>query len=172
MSELDDFRRAKDDFFAHDPQSPLTATQRAAFHGLAYFDENPALVFDVAPEVLDPQERVEMQTSTGDAATYLRWARARFAVGGEEAALTIYRDPIAGALFVPFRDATSGEESYGAGRYLEPEPAPGGRLHLDFNVAYNPYCAYNEAWSCPIPPAENRLAVPIRAGERRFHDED
>ncbi len=94
----------------------------------------------------------------------------RFRVDGAEAALTVYRDLEQGALFVPFRDATSGMESYGAGRYLEPEPAPGGRLHVDFNYAYNPYCAYNDAWSCPLPPAENTLRVPIRAGERAFHD--
>jgi uncharacterized protein (DUF1684 family) len=169
MTDLDDFRHAKDDFFAHDPQSPLTATQRADFHGLAYFDEQPALAFELAPEVLDPQERVEMQTSTGDVAVYLRWARVHFAVDGRAATLTIYRDAVDGALFVPFRDATCGDESYGAGRYLEPEPLPGGHLRLDFNYGYNPYCAYNEAWSCPVPPAENRLAVPIRAGERAVH---
>ena len=72
-------------------------------------------------------------------------------------------------LFVPFRDATSGKETYGAGRYLEVEsPGPDGRVRVDFNAAYNPYCAYNPDWSCPIPPGENWLSVPIRAGEKTF----
>ena len=83
----------------------------------------------------------------------------------------IYRDPQDGALFLPFRDTTSGAESYGAGRYLEVEPTDDGKLRVDFNYAYSPYCAYcayNDRWSCPIPPAENRLGVAIRAGERSF----
>ena len=73
-----------------------------------------------------------------------------------------------GELFLPFADATSGVETYGAGRYLEPEALPDGRMSVDFNYAYNPYCAYNERWSCPITPAENRIDVPIRGGERIF----
>jgi hypothetical protein len=72
-----------------------------------------------------------------------------------------------GGYFLPFMDATSGDETYGAGRYLEIEPLPGGKLLVDFNMAYNPYCAYNEYWSCPIPPKENRLSVPIEAGEKQ-----
>lgn len=68
--------------------------------------------------------------------------------------------------FLPFVDSLRGEETYGAGRYLEPEEGPDGRFHIDFNLAYNPYCAYNENWSCPLTPFENRLNVPIRAGEK------
>ncbi len=74
-----------------------------------------------------------------------------------------------GELFLPLRDATSGEETYGAGRYLEPQPAAEGWVLMDFNCLYSPYCAYNEAWSCPLPPRENWLSVPIRAGEKTFH---
>ena len=70
--------------------------------------------------------------------------------------------------FLPFADALAGTETYGAGRYLDPEAIGDGRFLLDFNLAYNPYCAYNEQWSCPITPRDNRLAVPIRAGERLF----
>ena len=81
-------------------------------------------------------------------------------------ALTVYANPQ--GFFLPFVDALAGTETYGAGRYLDPEPLGGGRVLLDFNRAYNPYCAYNEQWSCPITPRENRLAVPIRAGEKLF----
>lgn len=168
MSELEAFRLAKDEFFRHDADSPLTLEQRSGFRGLSYFDENAALALELEPELLRPRERVEMQTSTGDEATYERWARVRFAVDGEPAEIVIYRDPQDGALFLPFRDATSGTESYGAGRYLEVEQTDDGKLRVDFNYAYSPYCAYNDRWSCPIPPAENRLGVAIRAGERSF----
>jgi uncharacterized protein (DUF1684 family) len=71
--------------------------------------------------------------------------------------------------FLPFADALAGVETYGAGRYLEPEPVGDGQFVVDFNLAYNPYCAYNDDWSCPITPRENRLTVPIRAGEKLYH---
>ena len=91
----------------------------------------------------------------------------RFDVAGERVALIAYEQ--GDELFIPFRDATSGKETYGAGRYVEAEPLGGGRFTLDFNRAYNPYCAYNDAWRCPLPPSENWLAVAIRAGELSFH---
>jgi uncharacterized protein len=168
MSDLTDFRAAKDQFFRSDPQSPLLPQQQASFQGLTYYDENPALVIEAVPEPFPDQETIEMQTSTGDIASYVRWSRIRFEVDGEEAALTVFRDAGSGALFLPFQDANAGGETYGAGRYLEVEAVDGGRLQVDFNYAYNPYCAYNERWSCPIPPSENRLTVAVRAGEQTF----
>jgi len=166
---LDQFRAEKDTLFRDHPHSPLDRSERESFRGLQYYPENPGLVFDVEPQLFDPPELVEMQTSTGDDATYLRWGRVTFAVDGQEASLPVYRDPGSGSLFLPFQDASAGGETYGAGRYLEVEELPGGRLHLDFNYAYNPYCAYGEGWSCPIPLAENRLRVAIRAGEKTYH---
>jgi hypothetical protein len=168
MGELDDFRRGKDEFFREDPHSPLTAAQRREFAGLRYYPEDPALRLAVQPQAFEEPELVEMQTSTGDTARYLRWARIEFAVEGQAAALTVYRDPGSGDMFLPFQDANAGGETYGAGRYLEPEELSDGRLLVDFNYAYNPYCAYNEDWSCPIPLPENRLRVPVRAGEMSF----
>lgn len=168
MSELSGFRAAKDEFFRTDEHSPLLPEQRAAFSGLVYYDENASLVLELEPQPFADQETIEMQTSTGDVAAYVRWARVHFEVGGEPAALTVYRDAQSGGLFLPFQDANAGGETYGAGRYLDIEPIDGGRLRVDFNYAYNPYCAYNEMWSCPLPPAENRLQVAIRAGEQTF----
>lgn len=171
MSELEDFRRDKDDFFAHHPQSPLTPEQRERFTGLAYFPEAPALVVETALETdgVDREEPVVLQTSTGDEQVYRRAGVVRFEVEGQRARITLFESDVQYELFVPFRDATSGAETYGAGRYLEVEPpGPDGRVVVDFNLAYNPYCVYNPHWSCPIPPAENRLTVPIRAGERSF----
>ena len=84
--------------------------------------------------------------------------------------LTVFRDSDRGSLFIPFRDASAGGETYEVGRYLEPQARPDGTLEVDFNYAYNPFCAYGEGWSCPIPPEENRLAVTIAAGEKAFTD--
>ncbi len=93
----------------------------------------------------------------------------RFEVGGEPTQVTLFASEGSRELFLPFRDATSGTQTYGAGRYLEVEPASlDGTVEVDFNYAYNPYCAYNPQWSCPIPPGENWLAVPIGAGEQSF----
>ena len=107
-----------------------------------------------------------MQTSTGDMQTYTRYGRFKFSVDGEEAELTIYKEK--SSYFLPFVDSLAGKETYGAGRYLEPEPLGNEKFLVDFNMAYNPYCAYNEYWSCPLTPSENRLQVPIKAGEKVF----
>lgn len=171
MTEISDFRQAKDDYFRTSSDSPLTPEQQAEFQGLQYYPENSELVFELMPEPFDDQELVTMQTSTGDSANYLRWARATFSVDGQQAGLTLYRNPGTGDIFLPFQDAGRGSETYGAGRYLDVQEAGAGRVLLDFNYAYNPYCAYNDDWSCPLPPAENRLNVHIRAGEKVFHEE-
>jgi len=167
MDELVDFRRGKDDFFAHHPQSPLTRSQKQEFKGLAYFPEASELRLEVEVEVLSEQEEIEMQTSTGDVQFYRRFGRFHFQVEGRECTLTIYNSE--GGYFLPFVDGLAGVETYPAGRYLEPELEPDGRFLVDFNLAYNPYCAYNDQWSCPLTPFENRLKAPIRAGEKVFH---
>ena len=161
---LTQWRTAKDDAFGSPKQSPLTPEQIAQFQGLHYFPEDPSLRFEPTVEPYDPQEMVEMETSTGETATYIRWGHVRFTVDGQAQALTVFRDPAQQHWFLPFRDATSGTETYGAGRYLEPESGKNDTLILDFNYAYNPFCAYNAQWTCPLPPAENRLPVPIPAG--------
>jgi uncharacterized protein (DUF1684 family) len=169
MSELDEFRRDKDEFFRDDPRSPLTPEQRANFAGLSYFPENPRLRIEAELGTgVDLDEDIVMQTTTGGTQVYRRAGKVRFEVDGQPAEITLYKSPDQHELFVPFRDATSGSETYGAGRYLEVGPPMDGRVVVDFNDAYNPYCAYNPEWSCPIPPGENWLAVPIRAGEKDF----
>ncbi len=166
MTTPEAFRRRKDRFFKTDPRSPLTARQREAFDGLLYYPLDPGLRYELPLEEFPEKREVWLQTSTGDQVCYQRWGRIRFAVGGQPVALVIYAVPGTGNFFLPFRDATSGVETYAGGRYLEIDSLPDGRVIVDFNLAYNPYCAYNPHWSCPIPPDENRLPVPIRAGER------
>ena len=164
MTELEAFRKQKDEFFARDPHSPLTAEQRKDFNGLQYFPENPDLRLEVEVEVLPEKETIQMQTSTGAVQSYTRYGKFKFNVDGQETELTVFSDPH--GFFLPFVDALVGKETYGAGRYLEPEPLSNGRLLVDFNYAYNPYCAYNALYSCPLTPFENRIKVPIRAGEK------
>ena len=169
MTTLADFRKQKDDFFRTDRQSPLTPEQRAAFQGLVYYPENPDLRLEAALEPAADVAVVTLKTSAGTEQDYFHVGQVRFPVGGKEAILQVYEAVEGGEYFIPFVDASAPAETYGAGRYLEPDELPGGRLLLDFNLAYNPYCAYNERWVCPLPPAENRLAVRIQAGEKKFH---
>ena len=166
MSELQKFREAKDDFFATHPQSPIAAVQQKDFQGLTYFPERKDLQFEVEVDEFEEKVEIQMQTSTGDVQTYVRYGRFKFTVDDQEAELTIFASE--DHYFLPFVDSQAGGETYGAGRYLDPEKLPDGRILVDFNLAYNPYCAYNDRWSCPIPPSENRLSVPIQAGERNF----
>jgi uncharacterized protein (DUF1684 family) len=171
MEELQGFRARKDTFFRDDPDSPLTSEQRATFSGLRYFPDAETLRLRLPLETdgVDLDEPIRMQTTSGEIEEYRRAGVVRFEVDGEAAQLTLYRSADGEELFLPFRDTTSGGESYGAGRYLEVDPpGPDGLVEVDLNYAYNPYCAYNPDWACPLPPLENWLQVPIRAGERTF----
>ena len=156
-------RAEKDQFFKQSEQSPLTPEQQDRFTGLRYYPPNPALDLIVSIEAVDESEAAEIETTSGETRRYRRYGRFRFTVNGQAAELTIYEAPY--GYFLPFTDANRGGGTYGAGRYLEPDELPDGRFHVDFNRAYNPYCAYNEGWSCPITPFENRLTVAIEAGE-------
>lgn len=174
MDELTYFRNEIDQFMEFHDQSPLDDEQREAFDGLDYYDFNEALVMILPVERFATTEpMVEMETSTGDVRPYRRWGRISFAVDGQAGSLTIYSDRYGQEFFLPFRDATSGNETYGAGRYLD-NHRPGlwdlgdGRIKIDFNYSYNPYCAYQSTYSCPLPPRENWLMVPILAGEKNF----
>jgi uncharacterized protein (DUF1684 family) len=161
------WRQGKDAAFAQEGQSPLDPEAISQFEGLRYYDANPALRFAVTISPYDQIHSVEMETSTGQPATYERYGQVAFSVDGHAVALTVFRDPQQAGWFLPFRDATSGGETYGAGRYVELEEEGGGFV-LDFNYAYNPFCAYSPHWVCPVPPAENRLAVTIAAGEKTY----
>ena len=166
MNTLTEHREMKDQFMALDPHSPLTLGQKENFQSLSYFDEDPALRLEIAVEPFEEQVQLQMQTSTGDVQTYTRYGRFSFDVQGEQAELTVYASPH--GYFLPFVDSQAGVETYGAGRYLDPPQLPNGKFLIDFNDAYNPYCAYNELYSCPIPPSENRLTVAVKAGEKSF----
>jgi hypothetical protein len=111
---------------------------------------------------------ITVLTNTGEVREYQVWGKIHFEVSGEAVELTLLYSSENDTYFLLFMDATNGEESYSGGRYIDPERLPDGRFHIDFNCAYSPYCAYNDRWSCPIPPKENRLTVRIEAGEKAF----
>lgn len=154
-------------------QSPIRdADARASFDGPWYFHHDPAARVTADVEDAEPQ-RVVVEGSADGRFEMTRVGRARFELYGEPGALGLYWiEGYGGGLFVSFRDDTSGNETYGAGRYLLDTVkgadlgVESGRLVLDFNFAYNPSCSYDPSWACPLAPPENRLPVPVRAGER------
>jgi uncharacterized protein len=164
--QLLEYRRNKDEFFRSSHNSPLTHADRHKFEGLNYYEPNPDLVFTMPVEPGDGAE-ISFETSDNRLKNYRRAGKVSFEVNGEPAQLTLYDTGHPG-YFIPFRDKTSGDTTYGAGRYLDIDPKADGTVTIDFNLAYNPSCVYSEGYSCPIPPIENWLQVPIEAGEQNF----
>jgi hypothetical protein len=168
------FRAAKDRLFASHPSSPVPAAARREFRGLAYWRYDPSLSFRVALEPDPDAAALDVpRSSAGPAMPYARIGWVSFTVAGSDARLAVYwLNEYAGGIFIPFRDATSGTETYGGGRYLWDSGkgadlgSEGDELVIDFNYAYHPSCVYDPIWSCPLAPPENWLTVPIRAGER------
>jgi uncharacterized protein len=163
--QLEADRRAKDDAFRHDPGSPIMPGDRRSFTGLSYFPPDPRYRFE-ADLIEEAPKRLDIQRSGGDVVVYMR--RGHFALTLPDGAVKLALYESDGHAFIPFRDKTSGKETYGAGRYLDPPQGHDGRYIIDFNAAYNPYCAYNESYSCPFPPPENWLQVPVPAGEKTY----
>ena len=162
------WRDARRRLFASHPQSPIPAADRGDYEGPFVFDYDPAwrLLADVTPA--EPQ-RFELPSSDGATMAFTRFGVAQ---AGEVSLELYWLDGYGGGLFVPFADATSGDETYGAGRYVL-DTVKGadlgtedGRLVLDLNFAYQPSCSYDPRWTCPLAPPANRLAMPVRAGER------
>ncbi len=175
---IQDFRKGKNIKLMYDEASPLTLEQRRSFSGLNYFPAD--LTYYVEAELIkdDAPETIIMKTSTDRAPAYVKYGVVHFIIDSVELTLSVYQNKKmldlstdTNHLFVPFRDGTSGKESYGGGRYIDCEiPAEGNVIILDFNKTYNPYCAYNPKYSCVIPPEENQLPVRLAAGEKKFEE--
>lgn len=163
-------RSEKDQFLAEHPQSPIPRGERAAFDGLDYFPPDAAYRFELPLHEFAERDTLTVETTRDGERTYHRWGQFRFDLEGQERTLTAYRsDPDEERLWVPFRDGTSGEETYPAGRYLDLDPGDrtdDGRWVLDFNRAYSPFCAFSDAYECPLVPVENWLDVRVEAGEK------
>lgn len=170
VQTVEEYRKRKDEAFRSQPTSPIPRHERMTFGGLRYYAVDPAWRFRAR---LVPHERpvhVTMQASDGGAKHYVNVGHFEVAMEGQPVKVQAYESANGDALFVPFRDRTSGKETYGAGRYLEAEEVAPGVYGLDFNFAYNPSCAYDDAYSCPFPPAENWLQVDVHAGEKTYKD--
>jgi uncharacterized protein (DUF1684 family) len=168
-SRLADARAEKDRFFREDPETPVPDEKKDALLPLQYYPINPAYSVPAALRLSNERPVFEMPTSTGTLRKYQLVGRIEFTLQGQEMSLGAFvEDGTAEitSLFVPFADLTTGGETYSAGRYLDLHPTSSGYYTVDFNTAYNPYCAYNSRYECPYPPPSNRLKVPIRAGEK------
>lgn len=169
MDGLEQFRKDKDELFGKGEESPLTSTQKGAFKGLNYYPPNPNLVFrNLTIESSGEDSLVQIKTSSGDMQAFKNLGEINFDIDGKPCRLTVYESTNEAGLFLPFRDETNRGETYHEGRYVEVELEGGAIKELDFNYAYNPYCAYNDGFRCPITPKENTLPVEITAGEKRF----
>ena len=175
------FRRERDRLFQEHSQSPIPPADRAKFDGVAYYP--PSADFLVTCVMEPPSSREDIEIDTGGSDGVIRYRRAgrlRFRLQDVDCSLTVFSIVgYGGGLFLPFRDTTSGRETYGGGRYLFDtiKNTDGGcldvvagssRVALDFNYAYNPSCAYDHRWACPLAPHENWLAVPVAAGEKAY----
>jgi uncharacterized protein (DUF1684 family) len=174
--KLSEQRAARLEYFRDSPRSPLPPDmQGEAFPGLAHFEPDPDYRFHLELDEHEEMEPVTVETTADGEQTYLRWGEFRFELDGVELTLQAYRpDRDADRLWVPFRDETNSDDTYGAGRYIDLEPEHhrvDGAWLLDFNDAYNPTCAYNYRYECPMIPRENWLDVRIEAGEKEFPGE-
>jgi uncharacterized protein (DUF1684 family) len=175
QAEIEEQRCRKDEYFADAQRSPLPPAEQESFEGLEYYPVDPDYRYELELDEFEDRDVVTVATSTDGQKEYLRWGEFVFDIDGTAVTLTAYRaDPNDDRLWVPFRDATSGDETYGAGRYLDlnadEHRTNSGTWVLDFNSAYNPTCAYSDQYECPLPPAENWLEVPVRAGEQRYKE--
>jgi len=171
--QVETSRREKDDFMKNGEGSPFKDSTEV-FTGLKYFDPNAKFRIVADLEPVKDRKMVVLQTSDNKEQRYIEYAWATFSIDGTPCKLLILEvvdnGPFKGALFLAFADQSSAMETYGAGRYLDVKKTPGASsITLDFNEAYNPYCAYSESFSCPFPPKENILNVLIAAGEKSYH---
>jgi uncharacterized protein len=176
--EIGKYRNGKNIKLMYGESTPLLPEQLKDFKGLKYFE--PYLKYKVEGKLVkdDKQDIVLMKTSTEREPAYVRYGVVYFKIDTFDLKLAVFQNKKmldlsqdTNLLFVPFRDGTNGKETYGGGRYFDCEiPLTGNTILLDFNKAYNPYCAYNPRFSCVIPPEENRLKIGIEAGEKVFEE--
>ena len=172
-----DFQKNLNEEFAAATKSPLTEEDRLVFKTLDFFPVDERFIVEAKFKRSKNETAFEMKTSTNRTPMYVKYGELSFAINGENFKLNVYqnlelmrRKGYENHLFLPFSDLTSGNETYIGGRYIDLEIPKGKTIRIDFNQAYNPYCAYNPKYSCPIVPIENDLITNINAGVKKFHD--
>ncbi len=168
-----EWRKERDEFFKHHQRSPLTPEEKRRFKGLKYYPFDPHYLLSGEIQrynfhINNPDYYATFLTNKGTNKRYIRYGRFPFKLNGKECVLQVYKSILSDILFIPFQDKTNGKETYEGGRYIDAEILPGYRMVLDFNMAYQPLCAYNEKFICVLPPRENRLDFEIRAGEKNL----
>jgi uncharacterized protein len=166
-----EWRKERDQFFRTHDRSPLLPKERKGFKGLKYYAFDPRFLFSGRIEryvvhIDNPRYYATFLTNKGTNKRYIRYGKFHFGLDGKPLSLEVYKSILSDKLFIPFKDRTNGKETYEGGRYLDAEILTGYRMILDFNMAYHPNCAYNEKFTCALPPKENFLEVEIRAGEK------
>ncbi len=176
IKELDGERKQKDEEMRTAEKSPLPADAKAGFRGLNYFGGSPEYQVKAILKRFDDPITFSMKTTTDRLPEYRLFGEASFTLKGEPWVLEVYQNVelskkpgYADYLFIPFNDRTNGRATYGGGRFIDARIPEGDTLIIDFNRAYNPYCAYNHKYSCPVPPDKNNLETKIKAGEKKFH---
>lgn len=168
------WQKEKDQFFKNHNRSPLSPSEKKNFNGLKYYPFNSRYVFHGKIErfilnINNPRYYATFPTNKGTNKRYIRYGKFLFAIDGKEFTIEIYKSILSDTLFIPFKDKTNGKETYEGGRYIDAEILPGYQIILDFNMAYQPACVYNDKFVCVLPPRENMLDLPIRAGEKNLN---
>ena len=162
-------RHERSEFFRYSPDSPFLI-QKINFNYLDYYPANQELNIVAEFKKNNKIDTINLATSTGTIDKFIAIGNANFNLHGIENSLLVLRSVIPNdpSLFIPYLDKTSGETTYGGGRYLDVNKPSNTKIRLDFNKAYNPYCAYTEGYTCAFPPKENRLSVALEAGEKSY----
>ena len=167
------WRKERDVFFKSHQRSPLLPQDKKNFNGLKYYPFDPQYVFSGEIErfnfhINNPKYYATFLTNKGTNKRYIRYGKFHFQLAGKEYTIEIYKSILSDTLFIPFKDKTNEKETYEGGRYIDAEILPEYKMVLDFNIAYQPSCAYNEKFVCALPPRENMLDIVIPAGEKDY----
>jgi len=170
IEKIEKIRERHNKAFRKSPNSPLTAEQKQDFKGLSFFPIDEKFKITAKMKKFDEQEEIAILSSKGEERKYVRHAYFEFDLEGQKNRLIILTIPNQNYLFLAFKDNTTGKETYKGGRYVEIEKLSDNEIVVDFNLAYNPLCAYNDRWNCAGIPDENILQIPLRAGLKKYDD--
>ncbi|MHA2366386.1 MAG: DUF1684 domain-containing protein [Candidatus Hodarchaeales archaeon] len=162
------YQKRFNDFLRNSDNSPLSEDQKLNFKEVTFFPLDKKYSIDLEITINPKPDEITISLSKGEEKIYIRYGFLDFIIDGVSSRLTVFKPIDQDYFFIPFKDKTSGVETYGAGRYIELEKLSEGKFNLDFNFAYNPYCAYNDRFSCALTPVENHLKIFINAGIKKY----